>query len=95
MNIQNGLRASTGVLNVLGGLPPLLGALVEEAEISMPEADSGKKLDWVEGVVRKVLIYSGNSPSDIDAVMPTVTIMVNAIIAGSKGPQSLPTQAAA
>ena len=90
MNIQNGLRASGNVLNVLGGLPPLLGALVEESESL--HTTGAERLAWVQSVVRKVLEYSGNSPADVEAVMPTVAIMINAIVAGAKqGPTGLQT----
>ena len=86
MNIIAGLQRGLAVFSVLSGLPQLLGTLIQEAETLFPNAKSGaEKLAWVQKMVTSFLTFGGSALTDIEALLPTITLLINNIVAAAKG----------
>jgi hypothetical protein len=85
MNLLAGLQKAGAVLAILQGLPPLLASLVGQAEALFPNAKSGAtKLAWVQTTVKDFLTFAGVAVSDVEAVIPAITLMINNLVAAAK-----------
>lgn len=86
MNILTGLGRAAAVFGALNQLTPILGAVMQQAENLFPQPGSGaQKLQHVLDFMRSVLTIGGTAISDVEAVVPVLTVAINNVVAAAKG----------
>ena len=86
-NILGSLQRVAASFAALSSLLPLVGTLVQEAETLFPNAGSGaEKLAWVQKTIQTFLTLGGTLVSDVEAIIPRITVMINEIVAAWKNP---------
>ena len=87
LNIAQGIARAAGIIGALQGLLPVIGQVVDSAEALFPHAGAGaQKLDWAVTFLKGALTKAGNIVTDVEALVPLLTGVINNVVAAAKTP---------